>query len=356
MKKLLMALCLFSMVDPIYSLTPEETSQLNSMELLVGKDYRFIENSKSPTNMLSMQQKKLTYPFLPTQILENTKINQQEIIKLWRTSILSLPLKRNSNWDSNDLLNSVENQFAAIRDLNILFGLKTFQSIDKEAVQFAQILGQNKSFLMHLGGYVFIHSNQFTASRPNLDLKTFVNERNSSKKTAFGESLINQYKIHLMPQSFDQMITIIETILTNKDMKKYIDTMKFRARASKNNYPILLTDLRDEPNEFKRYPILVIYPGGTKKEAQELLNLLYNKFGYLEGADITPRFNKKINSLIYYSQGDSDHKIGNFTKYFDAGTDLVFYDPEKFGLSYNSDDSNPFELCNPAEGKPCGVT
>ncbi len=57
-------------------------------------------------------------------------------------------------------------------------------------------------------------------------------------------------------------------------------------------------------------PVIVIYPMLGKANAQKALNKIYEHLGKYDimGKGVTPRYNRKINELIFYAQGAGDFK------------------------------------------------
>lgn len=65
-------------------------------------------------------------------------------------------------------------------------------------------------------------------------------------------------------------------------------------------------------DEEKPLPRIVLY-AENKKAAQAILNKIYNAFPNANelGEDLTPRYNQKVNNLIYYAQGSADIKTAS---------------------------------------------
>ncbi len=119
------------------------------------------------------------------------------------------------------------------------------------------------------------------------------------------------YKIHLMPKKED-VVTIIMNILyyAQKDSEfgALIDTIKFKYNQNRLMYNNQIL------------PLIVIYPAKGQGAAQKLLTRLVEIFKGVEGRNITPRFNRKVNSLIYYAQGDGDDKNESTAEFLDEST------------------------------------
>jgi hypothetical protein len=118
------------------------------------------------------------------------------------------------------------------------------------------------------------------------------------------QTLASNYKIHLMPKDDDQMIACIKKLLqewkTNADLQRVLHDFKvgyFDIEVSQKE--------KDEKNILPR---IVIYPASGKQNAQATLNIIYKLLKDIKGADIYPRYNAKVTSLIYVAQGDADYK------------------------------------------------
>lgn len=73
-------------------------------------------------------------------------------------------------------------------------------------------------------------------------------------------------------------------------------------------------------------PIIVIYPNPGHKNAELVLDRIYTLFKDIDGADITPEYNKKITSLIFYAQGNRDEKVSSNWQHYFQQPDMIFYD------------------------------
>jgi hypothetical protein len=136
--------------------------------------------------------------------------------------------------------------------------------------------------------------------------------------------LIADYKIHLMPEGMmiSEVITLFTAIQKNEKLRNAINEVKFE-----------VTDCDDESvkNEQYPYPKMVIYPASGKDKAQFVLNEIFRIFGQRKGLDVTPRFNAKITSLIYYAQGNGDEKTEENENFFES--DKVVYNATITGSS-----------------------
>ena len=189
--------------------------------------------------------------------------------------------------------------------------------------------------------YGYLNLVHFTENRNQLNLKSLVHAKERDPYNTINivkEGLIENYKIHLMPKENDiskVLINLLETIENNPNIKSKIYTLKLKYNLDSKE---LLERL---PNK-EVLPTIVIYPESKKSSAQEVLNCIYEKFKDTQGMDITPRFNERITSLIYYSQGDGDSKNEeNYNDYYEMPK-KIFYNWEKFVKEERS-----FKLDNP---------
>lgn len=130
------------------------------------------------------------------------------------------------------------------------------------------------------------------------------------------EILVSQYKIHLMPKWKDLPNTIMklfETIKKNSQLQNAIGHMKCS---------VLNIDLTD--NYGQVVPRIVIYAADGKENAQLILDTVYALFKNQEGAGQTPRFNQKVNDLIYFAQGDADVKMRLEDKFLETKEKIYF--------------------------------
>lgn len=142
--------------------------------------------------------------------------------------------------------------------------------------------------------------------------------------------LVGQYKIHLMPKDKEDLMVIVEQLLstmkTNDKFNQAVREFKFLFDVDQQD----LEQYRDITDNKNIPPILVIYPRNGKENAQYVLNTVYALFKNREGLDITPRYNRKITSLIYYAQGDGDFKNEYYQDFYTE--DKIHYNSTKFGV------------------------
>lgn len=138
------------------------------------------------------------------------------------------------------------------------------------------------------------------AQEHKIDLKTWI----KNHPECF-EQLTAQYKIHLMPQQQDLFKDVSKIIARIKQDTNFADSIQtFKVRE--NIYTI------KEHNEIM--PLIVIYPKPGKKNAQYVLDTMYEIFNNEQGLDKTPRYNVKVTSKIYWAQGNGDHKGNKIDK------------------------------------------
>ena len=127
-----------------------------------------------------------------------------------------------------------------------------------------------------------------------------------------------EYKIHLQPKPEYQLPVIralVKLISTDPLFASHIESWKTIIP-----YDRVTTGLN--------LPVVVIYPCKGQKSATLVLKKIIQVFGKFDCAKIglnhTPRFNHKINELIYYANGSGDHKKILPDKFF-AGPNKEFY-------------------------------
>lgn len=127
------------------------------------------------------------------------------------------------------------------------------------------------------------------------------------------------YKIHLMPK-YENLKSTIKRLIDLMG-NKYLFKVNHEFAETGNQESFIRDNII--------YPVIVIYPEPGKNNAQSLLNKIYAEFKNEEGLDFIPRFNKKINSLIYYAQGNGDEKTSDYSRYFEQ-PDMIHFS-ESFG-------------------------
>lgn len=181
---------------------------------------------------------------------------------------------------------------------------------DEQWINCLSILAQsNNNQISVNGGYIFF--NNITKDFYKLFKDKYIKVKNYPSKDPEEndrKKLVMNYKIHLMPQDKKQTFSIVDTLLNklkNKNETLY-NLIGIFSVAKKLNQQY------DHefyfPNHEFYFPNIVIYPISGKDNAQKVLNEIYKIFKDIEGNNLTPRFNKKVTSLIYYAQGNGDDK------------------------------------------------
>ena len=116
------------------------------------------------------------------------------------------------------------------------------------------------------------------------------------------EVLVQRYKIHLMPkQEYIPFILgkLIDAIESDPDLKEAINSFKVIDRTEEER--------KARPEVF---PVIVVYARLGKQNAQTALSKIYQALAQYSGLgmDECPRFNQRVNELIYYAQSDGDIK------------------------------------------------
>lgn len=123
---------------------------------------------------------------------------------------------------------------------------------------------------------------------------------------------LEDYKIHLMPKKEDLQSTIIKLVNETKNYPELLDLIA--------NFKYIENFEKFQENEDFNMPIVVIYAASGKENAQKLLNKIFQLFKDQEGLNIKPRWNEKVTSLIYFTQGNGDEKkLIRYDKFFEPG-------------------------------------
>jgi hypothetical protein len=88
-------------------------------------------------------------------------------------------------------------------------------------------------------------------------------------------------------------------------------------------------------------PQFVIYTEG-KENAQKIVDILYKNFEKTLGLNVTPRYNEKVTSLIYFAQGQGKDKA-KYSFLFEQ-PDMVYF---KANVTGQKED---YRLKNPSKG------
>jgi hypothetical protein len=127
-----------------------------------------------------------------------------------------------------------------------------------------------------------------------------------------------EYKIHLQPKPEYQLPVV--RALAKLIASDPVFTANIEAWKTIIPYNRVTKDLN--------LPVVVIYPARSRKSATLILKRIIEVFGKFNCAKIglnhTPRFNHKVNELIYYANGSGDHKKNLPEKFF-TGPGKEFY-------------------------------
>lgn len=184
-------------------------------------------------------------------------------------------------------------------------------SHDTLHIQFFFALG---GITMPRGGYYWLFEGAGRANCPRFA---------EDADPAYKQTMVNVYKIHLMPKIKDINNTVARLMMSD-EIRNNVGEIKLKAN---------IRDIGD-------LPILVLYACQGKEQAQLLLDEVCHLFAGQEGLNITPRYNKRVNSLIYFAQGNGDDKgrlaaRGELNKYFTRGG--VYYSREINTVGGNPD-------------------
>lgn len=147
-------------------------------------------------------------------------------------------------------------------------------------------------------------------------------------------SLVHEYKIHLMPQEDPTPVIVALLTLLKKDPELQHLIAAFKVMVTDKMVVQGIT-----------YPRIVIYPTKGKANAQKALNKLYAGLKEIKGLGLKPLYNAKVTDLIWIAQGDSHYKkISAYQTYFEK-PDLVYYRKNLTGKDEN------YHLLHPETGK-----
>ena len=157
-----------------------------------------------------------------------------------------------------------------------------------------------------------------------LKLKLDSNPKDINSKKQL-ETLTGQYKIHLMPHRIFIPRLVIKLIKAIKQDPSLADVLySFKVRYPEDaEKTVNLKDMEQS----KRVPRIVIYLADGKANAQKALKKLIVLFknDISKGIDITPRFNQKVNPLIYFAQSDADTKYIPFLQHYFEQPEMIYY-------------------------------
>ena len=181
-------------------------------------------------------------------------------------------------------------------------------------------------------GYVYFDNNKRT-HMSNMTLPQMVYRTSSDKeRIAAAQELVKTYKIHLMPaQNIDVaeiLVRIKKALTQDSQLSSLIQTFK-----------ILYSPTQQNGTTFAR---LVIYANG-KEQAQKIVDALYHNkiMSEMPGSGLRPRFNGKVNDLIWIAQGDGDFKMENLYDWYYEMPAKIYYRKDITGKVEN------YHLINP---------
>lgn len=152
--------------------------------------------------------------------------------------------------------------------------------------------------------------------------------------------MFGSYKIHLMPPKDDLLMTVIKLIETIQNSS----TLRTNIASFKVAPEIAYQQAANRNPHTEQNGVVVIYTADGKKATQEALDELYKVFKGAKGMNVRPRYNARVNDLIWIGQGDSQVKEG-WEEYYDKNG--IYYKPEEFGRPANED----LKLKHPSTGK-----
>lgn len=157
---------------------------------------------------------------------------------------------------------------------------------------------------------------------------------------ASAANIVKCYKIHLMPreQDIDDTLLRIFDAVKGDELRTKIHDMKLVCGSEK--------ELREHKSSM---PKIVIYVENSKTDAQYVLDTMYKLFldKKDQGAGWTPRWNYRVNSFVFFAQGDGDNKVGgcSFRELFQQ-PEMIYY---KEGLGLEPGQNH--YLVDPATGQ-----
>ncbi len=281
-----------------------------------------IQQDSEQKESLIAQQQNLTSgkpnQALYDQLLKKYPILMQSIPKGYEKALVPFLLKE-AETDSAVLQEANERSGAASqfiwRALNNLYdmGLENYEIEDQGA------------------GYVFF------SPKEALGTATYVRQSEipqlSSRKFAdpFAQETLGHiagnYKIHLMPHRefiVEIVKKLIHALKRDPSLAELIINFKVLYK------PATTETMRvKEMLEGKRMARIVIYPAEGKDKAQKALNKIVDLFkdDVTKGIGMAPRWNQKVNDLVYFAQGDGDYKkLPEYERYFEQ-PDMIYYEP-----------------------------
>jgi hypothetical protein len=211
-------------------------------------------------------------------------------------------------------------------------------SFISDAYLYHKIIDINPRLFLKLEGGYWIAYNIYEHA---LEKKFFKGIHNDAPFKEISPRSAENYKIHLMPKKEDLCKTInllLNATKNDPELQNLINQIK-----AIDDFDTYINN----PQADASYACIVIYPASGKQNAQRLLDKLYSMFKDQEGLNVTPRWNEKVTSLIYFAQGNADEKkLKEFQKFFEPGDDQgngrVYFKADATGVIED------YHLINPA--------
>jgi hypothetical protein len=148
------------------------------------------------------------------------------------------------------------------------------------------------------------------------------------------ESIVQEYKIHLMPQGdlTPTIVTLLTLLKNDPELQKLIAAFK-----------VMVSDNVAVNGVY--YPRIVIYPTKGKGNTQRALNKLYQGLKNINGLGVRPLFNAKVTDLIWVAQGDSGYKKYTAYKPYFEQPKLIYFRKDLTGKDQD------YHLLHPETGK-----
>ena len=290
---------------------------------------------------------KKSQEFAAKKVAEEPPAKVQEILKKFPQFFENIPQEYQL-----DFLMNFEKRFAEGRNIDAvltdLYKQDAKTILTRRLLALAQALGYD-SYYLH--GYVYVvvrdsKSNPVVLPK-YLDMQAKVawaqkpeeQKKLQDELAAMGQQLMQTYKIHLMPadtiDQFKILLGMDKAIKNDPELKSQITVFK-----------ILINPYRqiDQLNGAEViFPKVVIYAFG-KENTQKILNRMYPHFKDMPGLNVQPRYNARVNDLIWVAQGDGDYKGDRYEAYYER-PGRVYYRPDITGKKEN------YHLVHPETGK-----
>ncbi len=170
-----------------------------------------------------------------------------------------------------------------------------------------------KSFFAFRMSRYFIQFNLLGVERnveqPRLftDYIDYSKDLNDPYAASIANKLVQYYKIHLMPKPNVDPFAIVEILLDAYASDPILKQFSHTFKVAPEQLPLV---------EGKVAPQVVIYVHGGQEGAQKVLDRIYKLFTVnhpeIQGSGIRPRYNAKVNDLIWVAQGNGDNKTDTY--------------------------------------------